>query len=76
MQYQRNAADYLINTAARLPDKLAFADDGVGYTFGELLEYSRVLGQKIYDLTRRTGERIAVITDRTAASRSEAIERA
>lgn len=68
MQYQRNAADYLINTAARLPDKLAFADDGVGYTFGELLEYSRVLGQKIYDLTRRTGERIAVITDRTAAS--------
>ena len=44
MYQLNNAAEYLIMTAARLPDKLAFADDGQGFTFAELLHASMSAG--------------------------------
>ncbi|MGN1410454.1 MAG: AMP-binding protein, partial [Eubacteriales bacterium] len=64
----KNAAEYLINTAERLPDKTAFADDGRSFTFGELLGFSRRVGQRVYSVSGGVRERIAVLVDRSAVS--------
>ena len=48
MYQLNNAAEYLIMTAARLPDKLSYADDGQGFTFAELLHASMSAGERIY----------------------------
>lgn len=53
MYQLNNAAEYLIMTAARLPDKLAFADDGQGFTFAELLHASMSAGERIYQRSGR-----------------------
>lgn len=64
----KNAVEYLINTAKRLPDKIAFADDGANFTFNELLDYSMRIGQRLYSTACGVRERIAVLVDRNALS--------
>ena len=68
MYQLNNAAEYLIMTAARLPDKLAFADDGQGFTFAEILHASMSAGERIYKEAGGIRKRIAVIVDRSAIS--------
>ncbi len=68
MYQLNNAAEYLVKTAARIPNKLAFADDGRGYTFGELLAASMSAGEQIYREVEGIRKRIAVIVDRSAVS--------
>ena len=74
MYQLNNAAEYLIMTAARLPDKLAFADDGQGFTFAEILHASMSAGERIYKEAGGIRKRIAVIVDRSALSMSDASE--
>ncbi len=68
MHLMRNAYEYLENTAERLPDKLAFADEKSGYTFGELLAHSASVGSAILDTVGNCRGIVAVIVDRTAIS--------
>ena len=68
MYQLNNAAEYLIMTAARLPDKLSFADDGQGFTFAELLHASMSAGEMIYKEAGGIRKRIAVIVERSALS--------
>jgi len=64
----RNAYEYLENTAKRLPDKVAFADEKAGFTFGELLSYSQSVGIAILNVAKSSRGIVAVIVDRTAIS--------
>ena len=41
---QRNILEYLENTAQRLPDKIAFANESMSMTFREVLRVSRNIG--------------------------------
>lgn len=41
---QTNVLEYLEKTAARVPDKLAYADDKTGIIFGEVLHNSQAIG--------------------------------
>ncbi len=68
MYQLNNAAEYLVMTAEKLPNKLAFADDENSFTFGELLTASMNAGEKIYNESGGTGKRIAVLVDRTVVS--------
>ena len=61
-----NALEYLENTAARLPDKLSFADEKRGYTFAELNSSARAVGTYLCENNVGIRERVAVLVDRTA----------
>lgn len=61
-----NALEYLENTAARLPDKLSFADEKRGYTFAELNSSARAVGTYLCENNVGVRERVAVLVDRTA----------
>ena len=41
---QRNILEYLECTAGRFPDKIAFANEAMGMTFGEVSQVSRNIG--------------------------------
>lgn len=64
----KNAAEYLIKTAGRLPDKIAFADEGGSFTFGALLDFSRRAGQRVYSVAGGVREMAAVLVDRSAVT--------
>lgn len=68
MHLMRNAYEYLENTACRLPDKVAFADEKASYTFGELLTKSASAGTAIAAICESKRGIAAVIVDRTASS--------
>lgn len=65
---QRNVLDYLERTAARFPDKTAFADEKESFTFAQLLSAARSLGTYIIKNTSRRNAPVMVMTDRTAVS--------
>lgn len=41
---QRNVLEYLESTVKRLPEKIAYANEEMGITFGEVYEHSRAIG--------------------------------
>ena len=41
---QTNVLEYLESTVTRLPDKIAFANENMGLTFGEVYHDSRAIG--------------------------------
>ncbi|MBO5279365.1 MAG: amino acid adenylation domain-containing protein [Lachnospiraceae bacterium] len=45
---QTNLLEYLENTVKRVPDKLAFADEKGGLTFGEVYDCARAVGSYLY----------------------------
>ncbi len=68
MHLMRNAYEYLENTAGRVPDKIAFADEKVSFTFGELLDKSGAVGTVLAQTCGNARGIVAVIVDRTAVS--------
>ncbi len=68
MYLQKNALEYLINSAERYPNKIAFADEKTEFTFFSLLAGAVKLGNEIFDITGKIRERVAILTDRTAIS--------
>lgn len=62
----RNVLDFLINTAARFPEKTAFADEKQTFTFGQLLSCSQSLGTAIADRTQTVNQPIGVLVSRSA----------
>jgi amino acid adenylation domain-containing protein len=67
MRLQRNVLEYLEATAARLPDKAAFVDEGGEVTFAALLDGARAIGSALC-VAAPGGRPVAVLTDRTAIS--------
>ena len=45
---QKNVLDYLEASAARFPDKLAFADETGQFTFAQLLAAAQSLGTRLW----------------------------
>ncbi len=46
---QTNVLEYLEHTVKRLPDKIAFANESEGLTFGEVFHDSRAIGSYLYN---------------------------
>lgn len=46
---QTNVLEYLEHTVKRLPDKIAFANENEGLTFGEVFHDSRAIGSYLYN---------------------------
>lgn len=68
MYQLNNAAEYLVKTAERLPNKIAFADDSREFTFAALLAASKNAGDVVYKEVGGIRKRIAVIVERSAVS--------
>ena len=64
---QINVLEYLQNSAARFPDKLAFADECEELTFAKLDLYARALGTSIARIAP-SNRPVAVLVERTAAT--------
>ena len=60
--------DYLQNAAMRFPDKIAFADQDKGISFGELLERARHIAAALTDRFGTVNEPVAVVIDRNVES--------
>lgn len=60
---QKNILEYLENTAARVPDKLAFSTGKEGMTFGEVYSESRSIGTKLSSLGLY-GESVVILMDK------------
>ena len=61
-----NVLSYLKNTAARYPDKTAFADEARAIPFGELLREAYAVGSALVAVTDRCNSPVVVLTDRSA----------
>ena len=46
---QRNVLEYLENTAPRIPDKVAYADDSCELTFSQVFDRSRAIGSALIE---------------------------
>lgn len=60
----RNVLEYLERTAARVPDKTAFADEAHALTFAQLLAGSRAVGTLVArraEKSRPVGDRKSVV---------------
>ena len=68
MTYIKNLLQYLEETASRLPDKTAFADEKNSYTFGELLSAARSIGYGLAAGGVKVRTPVAILVDRTAIS--------
>lgn len=66
--YQRNVFEYLLNSARKYPDKLAFADERSGYTFSQLLQTAQAAGSYLAQRYGCSNRPIAVAVERTAES--------
>lgn len=64
----RNVLEYLIATAERLPEHLAFADEKQSFTFRETVEFVRDLGETVYRQTGARNRPIGVVVRRNAVS--------
>ncbi len=60
---QKNILEYLENTAARVPDKLAFSTGKEDMTFGEVYSESRAIGSKLAALGLY-GESVVILMDK------------
>lgn len=47
---QRNVLEYLEHTVTRLPQKLAYANDTIGYTFEEVYQQARAIGSFLSEM--------------------------
>lgn len=63
-----NLLEYLERSAARFPNKTAFADEGRSFTFGELLDFALRCGTAIARRVSVTNRPVAVLTERTAVT--------
>lgn len=63
-----NALEYLEQTAERVPDATAFADENHSLTFSQLLDGARHVGTVLADIIKKPRERVAVLVDRSALS--------
>ncbi len=68
MSYQKNALEYLENSAALYPDKTAFADDGRSFSFSSHMESAKSAASCLIDGGVSVRDRVAVLVDRTAIS--------
>ena len=68
MSLQMNVLEYLESSAARLPDKLAFADEREELTFSNLHLRARALGTYIAGCSDLINRPVAVLVERTAAT--------
>lgn len=68
MAHRIHVLEYLEETAARLPEKIAFADDTRTYTFGALLTSVTRVGSAAAKMASTLRSRIAVLADRTAVT--------
>lgn len=66
MSYITNVLQYLDATANRLPNKLAFVDEKVSYTFSGIRDAAESIGTGLLRNDVRRKETVAVIVDRTA----------
>ena len=64
----RNVLEYLIDTAARLPEASAFADENQDFSFTELLDRIRSFGAEIRRRTGAGNRPVAVLVRRSAES--------
>lgn len=65
---QRNLFEYLENSAARFPDKTAYADVGRAFTFGGLLDFSLRCGSAVARRTNAVNRPVIVMAARTAVT--------
>lgn len=63
-----NVLEYLQCSAARLPDKTAFADESRSFTFGQLLAFAERCGTAIAHRVDAVSRPIAVLSERTAVT--------
>jgi len=68
MALQRNVLEYLQSSAARVPNKLAFSDEGEALTFSLVDSRAQGLGTCIAKHTKQTNRPVAVLVERTAAT--------
>lgn len=68
MSYQKNALEYLENSAALYPEKNAFADDGRSFSFISLMESAKSAAMCLIGSGVSVRDRVAVLVDRTAIS--------
>ena len=61
---QSNVLEYLIQTAARLPEGIAFADESREIRFSELLEGAGRLGGRLLELAGKARRPVAVLSRR------------
>lgn len=61
-----NLLEYLEDSAARVPEKIAFADENHSFTFVQLLQFARAVGTDIAQRVGRVNRPVAVLADRTA----------
>lgn len=61
-----NLLEYLERSAARVPDKTAFADEGRSFTFAQLLDFAYRCAAAIARHTDAVNRPVVVLTDRTA----------
>ena len=66
MSYIKNVLQYLDETADRLPDKIAFADDKTSYTFKEMESAAEAIGTFLHNHNVNRKDLVAVLVDRTA----------
>ena len=59
-----NLLDYLDKTADRLPDKIAFYDEGDEITFSELQDAGRQIGSFLCDITEKN-KPVIVLTEKS-----------
>lgn len=65
---QKHVLEYLEATAARFPQKVAFADDTRAFTFSQLEDLARRCGTALAKQLGTINRPVAVLTDRTALS--------
>ena len=68
MSYQINVFDYLSATADRVPNKIAFCDEKVSYTFSSLWHVCQAGGTAVADAAGAPNRPVVVLVDRTALS--------
>ncbi|MBE6541679.1 MAG: amino acid adenylation domain-containing protein [Ruminococcaceae bacterium] len=68
MSYQKNALEYLENTASLYPDKTAFADDARAFSFSSLMQSAKSVSSELIGRGVSLRDRVAVMIDRTAIS--------
>ncbi len=68
MSLQKNAIEYLMNTAVLYKNKTAFDDGAVSMTFGEIYGSAVKIGGAVYDKVLGVRKMAAVLIDRTVLS--------
>ncbi len=65
---QKNVLDYLKNSVCKFPDKLAFSDDKISYTYSQLNKCAKIIAQEIMNGRDIKNSPIVVLVDRSVNS--------